>query len=353
MGAANGSGAGSVRFGIQPNSGTPREGSVQVASKTLTVQQAGGGGVAAPCECAVTPTSATVGAAGADVAVDVAVVSGTNCTRSSASNDAFIAVKSGGSSAGPGSAVLAVSANGGASRVGTTTIANQPVTILQESVAPPACAFSVSPTHANVVSAGGSVVVAITKTQGTACPWTAQSQAGFLSISSGNSGVDAGSVTIAVAPNGGTARNGTVVIAGQLVTVSQAAALVPCVLSVNPKQTQAFSSGGQSFIHVQKTQRDVCPWTAVSNDSFLVVTSGSAGVDTGIVAVQIQPNAGALRTGSLFVVRDGELWEQEVDTRALRLSGGPVRVRTGLSTIHAIGDHWRTPAGAPSARRCA
>jgi hypothetical protein len=332
MGAASGSGAGLVRFGIHANDGAPRQGSVQVASKTLIVQQAGAG-ASGPCELGVTPTAATVAAGGADVTIDVSVVSGTSCTWSAASNDPFIAVKSAGPGAGPGSAVLTVSANGGATRVGTVTIGTRTVTILQESTAAPSCTFSVSPTETAAASAGGTVVVTVAKTQGTACPWIAEARSGFLSIAGNSSGVDSGSITVAVEANGGVARSGTVIVAGQPVTVSQAAPPLSCEFSISPSQTPAFSSGGQTFVHVQNTQGDVCPWTAVANDSFLVITSGSSGVNTGIVAIQIQANTGALRAGTVTIAGQTFTVTQNGPTTPCLYQISPTTIEAGAAQM--------------------
>ena len=83
------------------------------------------------------------------------------------------------------------------------------------------CSFSINPTSASYAAAGGSG--SVTVTAGTGCAWTAVSNATFITITSGSSGSGNGTVNYSVASNtGSTSRNGTMTIAGQTFSVSQA-----------------------------------------------------------------------------------------------------------------------------------
>ena len=84
------------------------------------------------------------------------------------------------------------------------------------------CTYSINPTSASYGSGGGSG--SVTVTAGTGCSWTASSNATFITITSGSSGSGNGTVNYSVASNSGASRNGTMTIAGQTFTVSQAAA---------------------------------------------------------------------------------------------------------------------------------
>ena len=85
------------------------------------------------------------------------------------------------------------------------------------------CGFSLSPTNASVASTGGSTNVAVTSTGG--CGWTAASSASWVTITSGSSGTGNGSVNYSLAANTNTvARSAALTVAGQSVTVNQAAA---------------------------------------------------------------------------------------------------------------------------------
>lgn len=83
------------------------------------------------------------------------------------------------------------------------------------------CSFSISPTSASYAAAGGSG--SVTVTAGVGCNWTAVSNSSFITITSGSSGSGNGTVGYSVAANGTTSsRNGTMTIAGQTFSVTQA-----------------------------------------------------------------------------------------------------------------------------------
>ncbi|HEX7313423.1 MAG TPA: M36 family metallopeptidase [Pyrinomonadaceae bacterium] len=83
------------------------------------------------------------------------------------------------------------------------------------------CSYSISPTSASYAAAGGSGTVTVTA--GAGCAWTAASNASFITVTSGASGSGSGSVGYSVAANAlTTSRTGTLTVAGQTFTVTQA-----------------------------------------------------------------------------------------------------------------------------------
>ncbi len=83
------------------------------------------------------------------------------------------------------------------------------------------CSYSINPTSASYAAAGGSG--SVTVTAGAGCAWTAASNSTFITVTSGSSGSGNGTVNYSVAANtGSTSRNGTMTIAGQTFTVTQA-----------------------------------------------------------------------------------------------------------------------------------
>ncbi|HKS29569.1 MAG TPA: M36 family metallopeptidase [Pyrinomonadaceae bacterium] len=83
------------------------------------------------------------------------------------------------------------------------------------------CTYSISPSSASFAAAGGSGSVSVTA--GAGCNWTALSNATFITVTGGASGTGSGTVSYSVASNGGTtSRTGTMTIAGQTFTVTQA-----------------------------------------------------------------------------------------------------------------------------------
>src|SRR5205085_2445066 len=84
------------------------------------------------------------------------------------------------------------------------------------------CTYSVSTTRTSVNAVGATGSIGVTTNPG--CPWTAASNAAFVSITSGASGSGSGTVNYSVASNaGGAARSATLTVAGQTITIDQVA----------------------------------------------------------------------------------------------------------------------------------
>lgn len=87
--------------------------------------------------------------------------------------------------------------------------------------APPPCTYAVSPTSASYAAAAATGTVSVTAAAG--CTWTAKANVTWIRVTAGASGTGPGSVTYSVAKNTAkNARTGTLTIAGQTVTVTQA-----------------------------------------------------------------------------------------------------------------------------------
>jgi Zn-dependent metalloprotease len=100
------------------------------------------------------------------------------------------------------------------------------------------CTYSISPTSASV--AAGGATGSVTVTAGAGCAWTAVSNATFITVTSGASGSGNGTVNYSVAANGSTSRTGTMTIAGQTFTVTQAGTGGGCAQLIT---NQGFETG--------------------------------------------------------------------------------------------------------------
>jgi hypothetical protein len=123
----------------------------------------------------------------------------------------------------------------------------------------------------------------------------------WIIVTSGSSGSGNGSVTFDVAANTGAAQNGTLTIAGQTFSVTQAAASAPtCTYSIAP--TSQSVAGGASTATVSVSTASGCMWTATSNTSWITITSGASGTGSGTVQFDVQANPGKKkRSGTLTV----------------------------------------------------
>jgi hypothetical protein len=87
------------------------------------------------------------------------------------------------------------------------------------------CSYSLSSTSVNV--GPGATTASVNVATGDGCGWTAVSNASWIAITSGGTGSGSGSVGYVVAPNGGGVRSGTMMIAGLVFAVTQAAEKTP------------------------------------------------------------------------------------------------------------------------------
>ncbi len=285
---ASGTGSGRVTFNVSTNAGASRSGAISVAGQTFTLTQAG-----ASCSYSISPSNTAMASAGG--ATSVGVTTGGSCAWTSAANDSWITVTSGGSGTGPGTVSLAVANNPGAARSGTATIAAQTFTVTQ-AAAP--CTYALSPASIDIPAAGGDRTTNVTA--GGGCPWTAISNdPSWITITSGASGTGNGTVGWRADANGGPARSGTVTIGGQTLTVTQQP--VACTYMIAPtSQTMVAGGGAGSVITV--TAGSTCPWTATSNNSdWLTITNATPGMGNGSVSFSALANPGALRTGTLTI----------------------------------------------------
>ena len=295
----SGNGNGTVSFVVAPNQGETRSSSIVVANQRADITQ--NGVVSAPsCTTSISPMSQNVAAGGGTGTVTVTAT----CPWTAASGATWITVTSGAAGTGNGSVGFSVANNTGAARTGTMTIAGRTFTVSQAASSSPtptppppspSCTFSLSPHDDSVPVLGGTGTVDVNTTTG--CAWTASSNASWITITSGASGSGDGRVAYLVLPNVGASRSGTLTIAGQTFTVTQAALV--CSYSISPNNQKVDAPAGTGSITV--STGSTCTWTASSNASWIAVTSGASGTGNGTVTYSYTANTGRDRKGTLTV----------------------------------------------------
>ena len=164
----------------------------------------------------------------------------------------------------------------------------------------PTCAPAISPTSRSVTQAETPGNVSVTVAPG--CTWSAVSNAPWITLTGATSGNGNGSVPYNVAANTTTSqRVGTVTIAGQTFSVTQAAATA-CTFSISPSGQTVAASGGTASTTVTASASS-CGWTAVSNDTnWLSVTTGATGTGTGTASFTATANTGTTqRQGTITI----------------------------------------------------
>ena len=252
---ANGNGNGTVTFalGVNPNA-SPRTATLTIAGQPFTVTQQA---ATTTCSYALDHGSQSFGSAGG-AGTPIAVTATAGCAWTATSSDAWIAVTPG-SGTGNGTVNYTVAANPTASpRTGTLTIAGQTFTVTQQP-ATTTCSCALDHGSQSFGSAGGAgTPIAVTAT---GCAWTATSSDAWIAVTPG-SGTGNGTVNYSVAANpNGSARTGTLTVAGQTFTVTQQAAA--CSYSLD-HTSQSFAALGGAGAPIVITATPGCAWTATS-----------------------------------------------------------------------------------------
>jgi len=247
------------------------------------------------CTFSLDSTGASFASAGGSSNVQVAAT-GTNCTWTAVSNGSFVTITSTNSGLDSGTVSYTVASNTlSTARSGTMTIAGQTFTVNQSG----ACLYSLTPSIVNLPAAGSASKSVKVKTSSD-CAWTAVSNDSFITITAGPNGVGNGTVRFAVPGNTNTAPlSGTMTIAGQTVTVNQAAG--GCVYGLSATKAKFSAAGGTKTVNVKARFAD-CAWTAASNDPFITIITGTNGVGKGVVGYSVAANTNlATRLGTMTI----------------------------------------------------
>ena len=278
---ASGTGSGSVAFAVSANSGPARSGTIVAGGSTFSISQASG------CTASLGASSANAPSTGSSSAVAL-TMSNSACPWTASSNASWLTVTASGS--GSGNIAYTAAANTAGPRTGTLTIAGQTFTVQQGD----GCAFTLSTTQIAAVTAGQSGSLAVTASA-PSCAFTASSQAPWITgVTAGATG--SATVNYTVAANTGSARSGTLTVAGQTVTINQATG---CVASLTTQSVPVSANGGSTTIGIAMSSPG-CTWTAAANDAFITgVTAGGTG--SGSVTFNVSANVGIARTGTLTI----------------------------------------------------
>lgn len=248
------------------------------------------GSAAAPNDCLFTlaAPSATMSADPGTGSV-VMTTAGT-CSWTASSSASWLTLTSATSGSGSTTITYSVTKNSGASRTAHITIADKTYTVTQRG-----CTYALTPAGESVDSGGGTVTVTVA-TDST-CPWTAVSQASWITVGTASATSGNGTVTLTVAATSGPERTGTVTIGGTLFSVSQ---LSGCTLSFDPLYPYVQGGGGSGSVAVTASSSE-CTWSVTTPNSWITITSGTTGSGSGTITYTVAPNYGSGRDGELRI----------------------------------------------------
>ncbi len=197
---------------------------------------------------------------------------------------------------GSGQLTYTVAPNSSAtSRTTFLFVPDRPLYILQAGTS---CTFQLSATATAVASQGGSGSIGITTPTG--CAWAPVSNAPWLTVS-GSPGSGIGVVNYSAAANTTAQRAGTLMVGGQVFTVTQAPSgggtgPPACTFTFDPSSVSIPPEGG-SLSQTITTQAG-CPWQVTSADAWVSITSPASGTGSGTVNYSwaINPSPGSRST---------------------------------------------------------
>ncbi|HSR14083.1 MAG TPA: BACON domain-containing carbohydrate-binding protein, partial [Thermodesulfobacteriota bacterium] len=275
---------------VSANYGAARAGKIDVAGQSVIVNQAG----FTNCSFNISPLSAAFQTSGGPGYIDVSSSQG--CSWTALSGADWIILTTGAAGSGSGRVTYTVAANSGASRQGTISVAGQTFSVTQSGTA--VCTYTLSSSSSSVPASGALGSILLTTQAG--CGWTAVSNAPWITLTSGTKGSGSTSVAYSVSPNSGSARNGSVTIAGQTFTVTQADANAGvCSYDVFLSDSFFSASGGQGRGSINTASG--CRWTAASNADWIQIISDPSGSGFGRFSFVIAPNDGGRRAGTLTI----------------------------------------------------
>jgi hypothetical protein len=198
-------------------------------------------------------------------------------------------ITSGASGSGPGAVNISLTANANTGeRTGTLTVAGQTVPVRQDGVAP--CTIDLLPSSAsfNKDSATGMFDVAAAEH----CQWSAASNAGWLTVTSGGQGRGNGTVGYSLERNRDVnSRTGLITVSDRTFTVIQAGdpPALACDYAVSPVEFTPCMSVPYDLTATVTTQQG-CTWTAGTDVPWVTVTGGQSGSGTGVVTFKVSDN---------------------------------------------------------------
>jgi hypothetical protein len=228
-----GQGTGTVTYAVTPNNTTTaRTGTLTIANRTVTVDQAGEGGPQ-PSNCLYSVAPVDFTPCMPDGSVTATVTTQPNCEWTASPNASWLRIPSGRSGSGSGTITIQFSDNYDAPRTGTVLVRWPTPTEGQNvRVAQAGCTYAVSQNAFNVTSSGGPgtfdvIQESIPNSCGGAtqdrCVWTARSNVSWITITSGMPRSGDNPVSFTVAANGGTSsRTGKITVRDKVVTITQA-----------------------------------------------------------------------------------------------------------------------------------
>ncbi|MFO1478065.1 MAG: choice-of-anchor Q domain-containing protein, partial [Verrucomicrobiota bacterium] len=277
----NGSGNGSVSYTVDANPDVLiRSAALSVGGQTLQIQQA----TLPACVYSVSSTNLDCDASAQSLQLTLSTSSHCGWFADSSPTAIWITPVQ---RSGTGSAQITLIIETNASiqpRQGVVLVGGQSVTVNQAGAA---CTYRLSSTNEVFDAEGGHAVIEVTALSG--CSWNFVSSFDWITCSLPGPGAGSLQVGLYVSANpGAQARQGTVFLAGQAVTVTQAG--LGCSYTLSSTNAGFLPAGGIGSFQVAALPD--CDWTASSENPWLHFTSSTNGSGNGTINYSVDPFSG-------------------------------------------------------------
>ena len=332
---ASGTGNGTFSLQIAANTGSARTGTVTIAGQTFTVSQAAAGQTG--CNYNVSPTDIHVSAAASSGTV--LIFTNTTCgwTASVAPGATWITL-SPTSGTGGGAVGYSITANTGAARNTTLTVAGVVITVEQDA----ACSYTLGTTGQLMAGVGGAGAVTVSLSGGSCPAWAVSTPSvTWIHVTSAASQTGSGMVTFSVDPNPGPGqRSTTLTIATQSYVVTQVAP--PCGYAVSATSSPTISSSGGTGSVALMVTGSVCAWSAAAPTDpalqWVHITSASNAAGPGTISYAVDVNT-TTSARSLTLTITGQnpatQFSYTINQAAGAANTGPVPVITPGGVVNA------------------
>jgi uncharacterized protein (TIGR03437 family) len=272
-----------------------------------------------------------VPAGGGSFGAVTVTAAGTNCQWTAASNVPWMQVTFGKSGNGSGSFGYGVDPNRGAARTGSITVAGLPFSVTQSG-----CTFALTPSSASYPFGGGNGSFTVQPTP-SSCTWTGITASDWITLTSASGGPGSGTLRYSVTANPTPfARSGNIALGNQTFSVTEDRA--PCVTTLTPGAATASVDGTSGTFRIAVAPNG-CTWSAASGSSFVMITSGASGMNSGPVGYTVAANTGGQRSAAIRVndqtfniTQDPCTYTAVADRSAFGVAGGPGAVAIATSS---------------------
>lgn len=288
LNTSSGMGNRTIRVTVAANNGAARTAWVNVADRTITVNQAGAAaGPPAPPTCvfSIAPASHTFPASGGTLSA--ALTTDATCAWTIGTVGTSFVTATPLSGTGPATITLTAGANNGTRRTMELTIGGATMAIAQDRVQ---CTGTLQPNSQTFSAAGGSAQIQVNMVGG--CTWSVASVPPWITLTS--PATSSGTVlSFSVAPNDtGATRHATVVVEGLPLTVTQTFAVPSNSSYLTFKgDSSDYLTGGRSYLF---TLND----TAFTVDSTVRITATRPGNSSWWYLTLVAPNGAPLTVGT-------------------------------------------------------